>query len=379
MKNFYIAIVLFLIFPVFVFAQGQNSQDVNSVESGTVQESVFKARVVEVIEEKQTTREDGTKLVQQKLKLVGLGKEREGEEIIYDGFLWDIESVSKFEVGDKVLVSENLTADGEVFYFINDYVRSSSLWILALVFAAVVVVVGKWKGFRALIVLALTFVIILKFLIPQIMAGQNALLITIISSLAILVMAIYLTEGIKKTSTISVVSIIISLTITGIFSIWFTAFTKLSGFYSEEASFLTAVSGINIDIRGLLLAGIIIGTLGVLDDVVISQVSLVKELKEANPNLSKKEVYKKAMKVGISHLSSMVNTLFLAYAGAALPLLILFNIKQPPFLNFTQVINNEIIATEIVRSLTGSIGLVLAIPIATFLAINFISSKKIKV
>ncbi|MFH2231842.1 MAG: YibE/F family protein, partial [Patescibacteria group bacterium] len=221
-----------------------------------------------------------------------------------------------------------------------------------------------------------TFFIILKFIIPEILDGGNPLLISIIGSLFILVLSIYITEGIKKSSTIAIISVLISLVVTGVISVWFTTLTKLTGFASDEAMYLVGLAGGNVNIKGLLLAGIIIGALGVLDDVVVSQVSLVKELKEANPKLPKRLVYSQAMRVGISHLSSMVNTLFLAYAGAALPLLILFSIKEPPFFSFHQVINNEIIATEIVRSLTGSIGLVLAVPIATLLAVHFVKSKE---
>jgi len=141
---------------------------------------------------------------------------------------------------------------------------------------------------------------------------------------------------------------------------------------NEEVAYLISIGKGNINLNGLLLAGIIIGALGVLDDIVISQIALVKELKSSNPEISNKEAFSRAMKVGVSHLGSMVNTLFLAYAGASLPLLILFSMKQPPFETFGQVINNEIIATEIVRSLTGSVGIVLAVPIATFLAVRFI-------
>ena len=131
-----------------------------------------------------------------------------------------------------------------------------------------------------------------------------------------------------------------------------------------------------INFKGLLLAGIIISTLGVLDDVIISQIVSVEQIKKINSNLSKKDVYKKAMKIGVSHMSSMINTLFLVYAGASLPLLLLFTINEPPFLTFNQIINNEIIAIEIVRTLAGSIGLVLSIPITTFLASWFLKDKK---
>ncbi|MFZ5364173.1 MAG: YibE/F family protein [Patescibacteria group bacterium] len=160
------------------------------------------------------------------------------------------------------------------------------------------------------------------------------------------------------------------------FSVIFTNLTKLSGFAEEETVYLVGLMGGDINLQGLLLAGFIIGALGVLDDITVSQVSTVQEINAANPNLSRSEIYKKAMRVGVDHIASMVNTLFLAYAGAALPLLLLFSFKQEPFLTFGQVINHEIIATEIVRTLVGSIGLALAVPITTFLAAYFYKKNK---
>lgn len=123
---------------------------------------------------------------------------------------------------------------------------------------------------------------------------------------------------------------------------------------------------------GLFLAGTIVGTIGVLDDVVISQAAVVEELVDANPGLSRGELFRRAMRVGTDHTAAVVNTLFLAYAGASLPLLLLFSIQQPPFLTFRDVVNNELVASEIVRTLVGSIGLVLTVPITTALAVRFL-------
>ena len=146
---------------------------------------------------------------------------------------------------------------------------------------------------------------------------------------------------------------------------------RISGL-SEEAAALIGFGKTAINFSGLLLAGIIIGTLGVLDDVVISQIEAVQQIKFANPTLSKLKVFNMAFKIGNAHLGAVVNTLFLAYAGASLPLLLLFSVDIPPLLTFRQVINNEMLATEIVRTLVGSIGLALAIPLTTVLATYFL-------
>lgn len=366
-KIFFIITIVCLFFCPFL---------ANSQEDSIGEEEIFKARIIEVIKQNNVTSADGSSLVQQKLRLKGLSGSWEDKEFIFDGTQYEVISASAYEVGDKVMVSYSPDMEGNDVFYVTDFVRQNTIYWLALLFAIAVIAVGRLKGVRALVVLVLTFLIILGFIIPRILAGNNPLFISIIGSLFILVLAIYITEGFKRTSTIAVVSIFISLIITGLLSVWFAALTKLTGFASDEAIYLMGLAGGDINIQGLLLAGIIIGALGVLDDVIISQVTLVRELKLANPQLSITQLYGKAMKVGVSHMSAMVNTLFLAYAGAALPLLILFSVKEPPFLTLGQVLNNEMIATEIVRTITGSIGLVLAIPIATLLAVRFITTRK---
>ncbi|NMB47852.1 YibE/F family protein [Candidatus Kuenenbacteria bacterium] len=364
----FILLILFSL-PILAFSQDDLASSSDSTEE------IFKARVVEVLEQKSSSREDGSVSIQQKLKLKGLDGDWKNKEIIFDGTEFDVLSAGEYKVGDKVLVNYNPGPEGEANFYVVGYSRTSSIYWLTFLFSLVVIAIGRFKGFRALVVLLLTFLIILKFIIPKILAGSDPLFISIIGSLFILILAVYITEGFKKTSTIAIFAILISLIITGLLSVWFSAITKLTGFASEESMFLISLAGGSINIKGLLLAGIIIGALGVLDDVIISQVALVRELKISNPELSKYQLYKQAMRVGVSHLSSMVNTLFLAYAGASLPLLILFSIKQPPFLTFNQVLDNEMIATEVVRTLTGSIGLILAVPIATFLSVKFVNKK----
>ncbi|MFH1959616.1 MAG: YibE/F family protein, partial [Patescibacteria group bacterium] len=170
-----------------------------------------------------------------------------------------------------------------------------------------------------------------------------------------------------------VVATFISLVITGLLAVYFVDVTHLTGFASEEAGFLQVERQGSIDIRGLLLAGIIISTLGILDDVTIGQASVVKQLKKANPKISFLELFKNGMKVGQDHISSMVNTLVLVYSGSALPLLLLFFDSQKTFVD---ILEFELIAEEIVRMLVGSIGLVLAAPLATIMAAYIFSKGK---
>ena len=362
-------IFLLLLIPIFVFAE-------NNLELKNENGETFRAKVIEIIEDNESIRDDGSVAINQKLRLKGLDGSFKDKEIIFDGTKIDVLSAIKYKINNKVIVNYSKGPDNEDNFYVIGFDRSNAIYLLVIIFVLIVLIVGKFKGLRSLVTLFLTFIIILKFIIPKILTGSNPLFITIIGSFLILILTIYITEGIKRTSTIAIFSILISLVIVGLFSVWFTAIIKLTGFASEESIYLISIFGGDINLNGLLLAGIIIGALGVLDDVAISQVVVVEELKKANSELSKSQVYHKAMKVGISHLSSMVNTLFLAYAGASLPLLILFNINEPPFLTFSQIINNEIITTEIVRTLIGSIGIILAVPISTLIAVEFIKKNK---
>ncbi len=341
-----------------------------AAESGSA-EQVFEAKVIKVLEEKTVTNQDGSTSVQQNLKLKPLEGHWQDKEIKTKG-ISDIQVFKSIQVekGDKVMVTASIDPDGQEVFYVTDHVRRGWLYFLALIFAVLMIAVGRKKGFKALISLVATFVIIVWFIIPRILAGANPLLISIIGSLIILGAIIYITWGLSKKAHLAMAGIFISLMITGIFSLIFTKLTNLTGLAQDDAMFLVGLSSGQINFQGLLLAGIIIGALGVLDDVVISQISTVEQIKAANDKMKPLEIFKSAMSVGVDHISSMTNTLFLAYAGAALPLLILFTSGESQSLGFSEAINNEVIATEIVRTLTGSIGLILAVPIATILAVK---------
>lgn len=357
MKKFFtISFILLLSFPFFAFAQSE----------------VFKARVTEVIDEKIETAEDGQQIIQQKLRLTGLEGTKKDQEFIFDG-IGNIQVIGKnaYKVGDKVLVSYGIGPDGEEIYFVVDYSRSTKLYLLAGTFALCVLTIGRFKGFASLITLALSFVVILKFIVPAILEGKNALLYSIIGGGIILLFASYITHGINKKSHLMNISIFISFALTAFLAVIATNAMHLTGFASEESVYLANLGDVIINMKGLLLSGIVIGVLGVLDDVVISQISIVEEIKRANSNLTPSQVFTSAFKVGVDHLSSVTNTLFFAYAGASLPLLVLFSTNQEPVLSFSNIISNEIVATEIVRMLVGSIGLIAAIPVSNFLASYF--------
>jgi len=334
------------------------------------QEEILEAKVIKIIEQREYESADGIIFKQQNLELLVTKGSIKDEKIIFEG-ITDLEVVNQniYEVNDYVLVAKINNATGQDIFYITDYIRHKPLWILGIIFILSIVIVGRIKGLRALIVLILTFLIIIKFIIPQILNGANPLLISVLSSIVIAGLAIFGTNGFNKKTKVSYLAIILSLGIVILLSYIFTGISKLTG-GSEELNFILTATGQNINLQGLLLAGIILGALGVLDDVIISQVSSVKEISEINPDLSRKQVYQKSMRIGTDHINAMVNTLFLAYAGVSLPILILFSLDIPPFITLGQIMNNELIATEIVRTLTGSIALIMAVPLATFLAVK---------
>lgn len=269
-----------------------------------------------------------------------------------------------YKVNDRVILKQAQTPEGNRF-FISDYVRSDPLIILFILFVLTVVIVARKKGIASLLAMLISFTVIFGYILPNLASGQNPVNVALIGSLVIVPITFLMSHGFNRKAFVAIVATFIALTITGVLAILFVELTRLTGLSSDEAAFLHLAGKGTLEMRGLLLAGVIIGVLGVLDDVTVSQSAIVFQLKKINPNLGFKELVKKTMEIGHDHISSMVNTLVLVYTGASLPLLLLFiNNPQP----ITQVINYELIAEEIVRTLVASIGLVISVPITTLLA-----------
>lgn len=328
---------------------------------------VFRAQVIEILEEIEF---NGQK--QQNLKLRGLSGSFKKQEFEFQGIDdFQVDLTQEYKTGDKVIISVDKSLLGENVFYIIDSVRNGAIYLLIVIFCLLILLIAKWKGLRALISLLLTFLIIIKFILPGILNGYNPILISIGGGFLILLFIIYITEGINKKSHLAVLSIFISLSITGVLAIIFSDLMSLSGM-SEDSTYLITLLGQEINFKGILLASVIIGTLGVLDDMVISQISTVWEIKKASLNLDHQDILRKAYRVGVSHISSMTNTLFLAYAGSSITILLLFSVGG---MNFSDILNNHLIATEIFRSFIGAIGIVLAMPISTFLAVKYLKNK----
>lgn len=280
------------------------------------------------------------------------------------------ESNIEYKVGDKILLQKD--PQFEELYSVSDLVRTPALVKLFLLFIIVILVVSGEAGMRSLLGLSFSFAVIFKIVLPQIIAGSNPITVALLASLIILSVSYFLTHGINQKSVIAIMGTIGALAVTGILASLYGAASKLTGFGTEEASFLIGNLPVG-SFYNLYLAGIIIGSLGVLDDITISQASIVSELADANHRLDLKELYKRAMRIGHDHISSLVNTLVLVYAGSSLPLLILFITSNTTTI---ELLNYELVAEEIVRTLVGSIGLVAAVPLTTLIAAYWYSGRR---
>lgn len=264
--------------------------------------------------------------------------------------------------GDAVILTQNDGPDGAA-YTIVDHQRGTQLWLLAGTLALALIAFGRWRGFTALVGLAVTFGVLFLFVAPAILAGEAPLLVAIVGASSIMLTVLYLTHGFALSTTVALIGTLISFALTGLLSAAAVAALHLTG-VTDDIS-MAVETAHQVDMQGLLLAGIVIGSLGVLDDVTVTQAVTVSELARANPQYRARQLYVAASRVGRSHIASVVNTIILAYAGASLPLLILTVADNN---SFGGVVTDQFIAQEIVRSVVATLGLIAAVPVTTGLA-----------
>ncbi len=277
---------------------------------------------------------------------------------------------STIEGGDKILVLIDVFPDGTPVVTFYDFRRGTPLIVLLVLFVAAIVLLGRWRGLGALAGLGMSLAVIIVFALPALLEGTDAVAVALVAAGAIAFVALFLAHGVNLATATALLSTLASLALTGALAWLFVAAANFTGFADESVGYLDAL-GSPIDARGLLLAGIVIGALGVLDDVTVTQVSAVWELERAAPGTPFGVLYGRGLRIGRDHISSTVNTLFLAYAGAALPLLLLFREAGQ---SVGSVATREIVAVEIVRALVGSIGLVASVPISTALAAKVVTT-----
>jgi uncharacterized membrane protein len=271
--------------------------------------------------------------------------------------------------GQSVIIAKYSLSSQPPYYVIMDSYRLHSLVIIAAIFFTLVFIITGKRGLGALLGLGFSLLVIMKFIIPLILLGFNSLLVSILGSILILIVSIYLAHGLKEETTIAVISTGLSLIITGILAVLFVSLAQMSGLGDEDVYSLNTQFQNVINFQGLLLGGIIIGTLGVLDDITTAQTATVYELAHANQQLSVKAIISKGLRVGKEHITSVVNTLVLAYAGASMGVFIFVTLGiQNNSTPLWIILNNEMLAEEVIRTLAGSIGLILAVPLTTVLA-----------
>ncbi len=354
MKKILISIFIFGSLSGIVFAQNDVIQD---------KITTVKARVLEV-EKQEIKTVPGTDVTSnyQTLSVEILEGENSGKIVTVNN---DYLSLKK---GETFYLMVTTRGDGSgTFYAVSDPYRLPTLLFFTILFVVLVIIFGGIQGIRGLLSFAISIFAILYLLLPGILNGFSPILISLGVAGIIVIAGSYITHGFNKTTTSAVLGMIATLIITGIIGYIGVHSARLSGFATEESTYLNIDTRGSIDFLGLLFGGIIIGLLGVLYDISIGQAISVEELHSVGKHLSRKMIYKRATRIGKEHIGALINTLAIAYVGVTLPLLLIYVKSSTSPIGI--VLNKEIFATEIMRALIGSIGLVLAVPITTFISV----------
>ncbi|MEK7510843.1 MAG: YibE/F family protein [Patescibacteria group bacterium] len=332
-------------------------------------ETLSKARVVSVVAEGPQA-VPGTSLTSEVQTLTAevLDGPQKGEAVTF------VNDFTQLDEGDVFYLRHlESPSDGTEFYSVADPYRLPILIGLAVVFLVLLFLFGGIQGIRGLLALIGSFVLIFYLLLPGIVAGYPPVLVAVSVSSLIIILGSYITHGFNRTTTSAVLGMIITVILSGLAAWYVVGAASLSGFSGEESGYLHFQYGGTLDLVGILMSGIIIGLLGVLYDIAIGQAVAVEELMSAGKHLGKWEVYGKAIRIGREHIGALVNTLAIAYVGAALPLLLLL---EQATASIGYIVNGEVIATEIVRILIGASGIILAVPVTTLIAVYLVSARE---
>ncbi|MEK7481145.1 MAG: YibE/F family protein [Patescibacteria group bacterium] len=278
----------------------------------------------------------------------------------------------RLDIGSRIIVGKN-TSPQSVLYYISDVYRLNALWVVLAIFFLLTLLFSGYRGVMAFLGLVFSLFMVMSFVIPRILAGQNPFLISIIATTLIATLSLYLAHGVKKRTTVAVIATLLAIGVALAVSTLVVRFVALFGMGTEEAFYLQFAPIAPINLQGLFLGAIIIGVLGILDDVTTTQAATVEEIAKANPAVSFATLYRRGASVGREHITSLVNTLVLAYTGASFPLLLLFTIYERPA---WVTLNSELVMEEVMRTLIGSITLIFAVPLTTALAALVFTKKK---
>jgi uncharacterized membrane protein len=289
----------------------------------------------------------------------GVGAPRRAEALLPFG-----EQAPTFRAGDEVLLAYVGQAPPGERYSFQDFDRSQPLLVLLLLFVAGVLLLSRWRGIGSLFSLGFSLLLLVVFTLPALMQGGPPLPVAVVTAATIMIVTLYLSHGFNTRTTVAMIGTLLALVVIGLLGSAFTRMGNFTGLTDEGSQFIAAIAT-QVDLSGLLLAGLVIGALGVLDDVTVTQASAVWELADADPDASRASLFARGMRIGRSHVASTVNTLALAYVGATLPLLLVFSAIELPF---GSAVSQELVAQEVVRGLVGGLGIVAAVPITTAIA-----------
>jgi uncharacterized membrane protein len=367
-----VVIVLFFL----IIQQGRvdgfivTDQSVQDIELVNEIQGIVRAKVIEIThQEARIIRGTNTESLVQTIQAQVL------EGVFKDEVVEIINDYHQLQEGQYFFMNYMGGEGGEYIYSVRDVDRRSRILFVVGMFAVVVVLFGGKQGIRSLLSLAGSLLAILFILIPMLLAGYPPVMTSVGVGIIVLFSAIFFTHGFSKQSLLAFSGTVAGVLATGIlasFSIWI---TYLTGFATEDTVYLNFSTQGTLDLKGLLLGSIIIGVLGVLDDIAITQVAVVAELKRAASHLTSTQLFERALRVGREHVSALVNTLVLAYAGVSLPLILLFYQSDAAFMT---IINQELFANEIVRTVVGSIGLLLTVPLSTLFAVLYLKDEDLE-
>ncbi len=337
-------------------------------------ESVMENAIVLEASEAQSSEEYGEYIEFQEVKLKITSGKYKGEVLEIENHLPENEAYSIYvKKGDKIIIAVDEYGDYYEAYIV-DFARTNYIIYLSILFFIILLLIGKTKGLKAIISLTLTVAAVFYILLPQILKGANPVPISIAISIGVTIITIFLVSGINNKSFAAIIGTSVGVIMAGLISYFVGVKIHLTGLSADEATMLMYIpQEISFNFKNLLFSGIIIGSLGAIMDVGMSIASAIDEVHSANNNLTAKELFDSGMNVGKDVMGTMTNTLILAYTGSSIPLLLLFMAYET---SLTEIMNLDIIATEVVRSLSGSIGLVLTIPITALVACILIKKQK---
>jgi len=375
-----IGMLLILALPILSFAQDDvmtepiisesnntTSEDLGAPEAISYNEpdSFYRAKVQGV--ESKETEILGRKVTSQNLTMEILDKDKKGEIIVVDnGGGADLQESQIYKKGDILIIVKTKVGEDDQYY-VQDRYRLPGLLGMIAVFLVLTIIFARKQGIGSIIGLIASIGILVGYLVPALLKGQNPVLVTFIASIAIITLTLFISHGFRVRTFISFVAMNITLGLAYGISVLFVYMAHMFGVGNEDTFYLASISTVDLDLRGILLAGVMIGMLGVLDDVTVAQAATIDEIKRANPKTRFKQLYAAGMSVGRDHIASLVNTLALAYVGSSLPLFLLLYINSAN-IPIWVTLNSEFIAQELIRTMAGSIAIVLAVPITSLIA-----------